>query len=86
MLVAGVIAAAMGVSSCGEIKRGEYANGAATIFCDDGFKNVLEEEIEVFEYTYKDSGILPRYVSEGEAMDAILGDTTQAVIVTHELT
>lgn len=73
-------------TSCGEIKRGEYAKGTDTIYCDDGFKNVLEEEIEVFEYTYRDADILPRYVSEGQALDALLGDTTSTVIVTHELT
>lgn len=85
MLLAGAAVLAFGLSSC-EIKRGEYAKGVDTIYCDDGFRNVLEEEIEVFEYTYKDSDILPRYVSEGEALDALLGDTTQTVIVTHELT
>lgn len=37
----------LGVSSCGEVKRGEYAKGSATLFCDDGFRNILEEEIEV---------------------------------------
>ena len=72
-------------SSCGEIKKGEYAKGAATIFCDDGFRNVLEEEIDVFEYTYKDSNIIPSYVSEAEAVDALMGDTTEAIIITHEL-
>lgn len=75
-----------GMYSCGEIKRGEYAKGASSIYCDDGFKNVLEEEIEVFEYQYKDSNIIPKYVSEQDAVDALVGDTTDAIIVTHELT
>lgn len=77
---------AVGASSCGEIKRGEYAKGAATIYCDDGFKNILEEEIDVFEYTYPGSSIIPSYVSEAEAVDALMGDTTDAIIVTHEFT
>lgn len=85
LCLAGALVLALGLSSC-EIKRGEYAQGADTIYCDDGFKNVLDEEIEVFEYTYKDSDILPRYVSEAQAMDALLGDTTSTIIVTHELT
>lgn len=82
---AGLLMAASGLSSC-EIKRGEYAKGADTIYCDDGFKNILEEEIDVFEYTYPDSNILPFYVSESQAMEALLGDTTTTIIVTHELT
>lgn len=77
--------AALGLSSCGEIKRGEYAKGTATIFCDDGFKNILDEEIEVFEYSYPGSSIIPFYVSEQEAIDTLLADGTQAIIVTRDL-
>lgn len=76
----------LGVVSCGEVKRGEYAKGSATIFCDDGFKNILDEEIEVFEFSYPGSSIIPFYVSEQEALDTLLNDNTQAVIVTRELT
>ena len=71
--------------ACTPIKKGEYASGSATIFCDDGFKNILEEEIEVFEYTYPQASIIPFFVSEGEAIDTLLNDGTQAVISTREL-
>lgn len=75
------------VSSCNtEIKKGEYAKGSATIFCDEGFKNILDEEIEVFEYSYPESSIIPFYVSESAAIDSLLEDKTQAIIVTQELT
>lgn len=76
---------ATGMISCGEVKRGEYAKGSATIYCDDGFRNILEEEIEVFEYSYPESSIIPFYVSESEAIDSLLANKTQAVIVTREL-
>lgn len=75
----------LGVVSCGEVKRGEYAKGSDNIFCDDGFKNILEEEIQVFEFTYPQSSILPIYVSEQEAIDTLLSDNTQAIITTKEL-
>lgn len=75
----------LGVSSCGEIKRGEYAKGSATICCDDGFRNILDEEIDVFEYSYPESSIIPFYVSEADAIDSLLNDKTQAIIVTREL-
>lgn len=77
---------AVAAVSCGEVKRGEYAKGADTIYCDDGFRNILEEEIDVFEYTYPGSSIIPKYVSEADAVDALMGDSTQAIIVTHEFT
>lgn len=79
-----VLAAA--VVSCTPIKRGEYAEGSATMMCDDGFRKVLEEEIEVFEYQYPNSAIIPYYVDEQTAMDSLLADKTQLVVVTHDLT
>lgn len=71
--------------ACTPVKRGEYVTGSATIFCDDGFRTILEEEIEVFEYTYPQSSIIPIFVSEREALDTLLADATQAIIVTQEL-
>lgn len=82
LFLAAAIAGAVG---CSPVKRGEYAAGSATIFCDDGFKNILDEEIEVFEYTYPESSIIPFYVSEGAAIDTLLADGTQAIITTREL-
>lgn len=72
--------------SCTPIKRGEYASGSGTIFCDDGFRTILEEEIEVFEYTYPQSSIIPFFVSQQEAIDTLLADGTNAIITTKELT
>ncbi len=77
---------ALGVVSCTKVKRGEYAKGSATIFCDDGFRNILKEEIEVFEFSYPESSIIPFFVSEQDAIDTLLADGTQAIIVTQELT
>lgn len=76
----------LSVTSCAKVKRGEYAKGSATIFCDDGFKNILDEEIEVFEFSYPQSSIIPFYVSEQEAIDTLMADGTQAIIITRELT
>ena len=77
---------AASVIACSPIKRGEYADGSATMYCDDGFRNILQEEIEVFEYQYPNSAIIPFYVDEQTAMDSLLEDRTQLVVTTHELT
>lgn len=79
-------AAVAGAVACTPVKRGEYASGSATVFCDDGFRNILDEEIEVFEYSYPQSSIIPFYVSEGAAIDTLMTDGTQAIIATRELT
>lgn len=76
----------IGAASCAKVKRGEYAKGSATIFVDDGFRNLVQEEISVFEFSYPESSIIPFFVSEQEAIDTLLADATQAIIVTKELT
>lgn len=81
----GVILATF-VIACSPIKRGEYADGSATMYCDDGFRQILQEEIQVFEYQYPNSAIIPYYVDEQTAMDSLLEDKTQLVVTTHELT
>lgn len=81
-------AAACGVlllSSCQPIKRGEYADGSATVYCDEGFRNVLDEEIEVFEYTYPNASIIPFYVAENQAIDSLMSGATHGIITTREL-
>ena len=61
--------AVIALASCTEVKRGEYAAGTAAVFCDDGFKNILDEEIQAFEFTYKDATIVPLYTSEQACID-----------------
>ncbi len=80
----GIFLAAFSIS-CGPIKRGEYVDGSATMYCDDGFRKILVEEIEVFEYQYPQSAIIPYYVDEQTAMDSLLADKTQLIVSTHEL-
>lgn len=87
IIICGAIASMlMAVAACSPIKKGEYAKGSGTVYCDDGFKNILDEEINVFEYSYPDASIIPFYVSEEETMQKLLADSTQAIIVTRELT
>lgn len=80
-----LILAAILAVGCTPIKRGEYADGSATVFCDDGFRKIMEEEIEVFEYQYPNASIIPFYVSEKEAVDSLMADRTQLIVTTREL-
>ncbi len=84
--IVAAIAVATTLASCGEIKRGEYVDGPGAVFCDDGFKNVLQDEIEAFEYTYKQASIIPFYLPEQACIDSLLEDKVQSIIVTQELT
>lgn len=71
---------------CAPVKRGEYADGAASVCCDDGFRRILAEEIEVFEYQYPKSLILPSYMSEAAAVDSLMAGKTQLIIITRPFT
>ena len=75
----------MVAGACSPIKKGEYAKGSTQICCDDGFRKILSEEIEVFEYQYPESLILPLYMSENAAIDSLKAGKTQLIVVTREL-
>lgn len=76
--------AAIALLGCTPVKRGEYVKGSGVIYCDDGFKLTLDEEIEVFEYSYPEASIIPNYVSETEAYNKMLDGDAEAVITTRE--
>ncbi|MBD5419545.1 MAG: hypothetical protein HDR48_05880 [Bacteroides sp.] len=78
--------AVIALASCTEVKRGEYAAGTAAVFCDDGFKNILDEEIQAFEFTYKDATIVSFYTSEQACIDSLLADNCQSIIITRDFT
>lgn len=60
-------------------------SGIATIVCDASFENIINQEIEVFEYTYKDASIVPYYTNEKACIDSLLEFKTRTIVVTHEL-
>lgn len=74
------------VTSCGEVKRGAYTAGTDAVFCDDGFRNILDEEIQAFEFSYKDAHIVPFYMSEQACIDSMLSDKCQSIIITRDFT
>lgn len=84
LLLLGCVAVAS--VSCTKVKRGEYASGTAAVFCDDGFKNILDEEIQAFEFSYKDATIVPFYMSEQACIDSMLQDKCQSIIITRDFT
>ena len=84
--VAFALAGAMVMSSCGKTPTNTSTSGIATIVCDDSFENILNQEIDVFEYIYPKASIIPYYVPEKAAIDSLLTQSTKTIIVTRELT
>lgn len=75
------------LTSCGKSKTTEkYDEGKAVMYCDEGFASFMEEEIDVFEYTYDKAFVLSRYMSETEAINAMMKDSCQLIVTSKQLT
>ena len=71
-------------SCCGG--NGHGTDDLGKIICDESFKNILDEEIQVFEYQYKDANIIPRYMDEASALDSLLDEKVNLIITYRDLT
>lgn len=72
--------------SCGKTPTNTSTSGMATIVCDDTFENIMNQEIDVFEYIYPKASIIPYYVPEKAAVDSLLAQATKSIVITRELT
>lgn len=69
-----------------EKKANSSTTGTMTMVCDDTFRNIMEQEIDVFEYQYPDAHVLARYATQGEALDSLLSLNTRTVVIARDLT
>ena len=60
--------------------------GEITIAVEEGYKPVIASCIDVFDSIYRTAKINPRYVSEGEAVNALIQDSVQVIIIGRQLT
>lgn len=87
MALAGITLAVLSLVSCGKSKKTEkYDEGSTVMFCDEGFASFMEEEIDVFEYQYPKASVLTRYMSETEAINALMADSCQLIVTSKPLT
>lgn len=59
--------------------------GSIKIMADEGYKPIIESTIDVFDSIYRLAKIEPFYVSEGEAINALMSDSIQVIIITRKL-
>lgn len=69
-----------------EKKANSSTTGTMTMVCDETFRNIMEQEIDVFEYQYPDAHVLARYGTQGEALDSLMSLNTRTVVIARELT
>ncbi len=86
------MAAATMLSGChGTGKRDAFkgntsTSGVVVMACDASFENVMQQEIEVFEYIYPNASILSYYIDEKACIDSLLFGSARLAVTTHELT
>lgn len=59
--------------------------GEISIAVEEGYKPVIASCIDVFDSIYRTAKINPRYVSEGEAINALIQDSVQVIVVGRQL-
>lgn len=90
IMVAASVVLAMGLSatSCMKYKKPEHTStsGTTTMVCDNSFENIMNQEVDVFEYQYPDAHILVRYATQAEAFDSLFSLNTRSIVVSRDLT
>lgn len=74
------------MTSCDKKVSNTSTSGIGSIVCDASFENIMQQEIDVFEYIYPNASIIPYYVDEHSAIDSLLDLKTKAIVITRELT
>lgn len=69
-----------------EKKANSQTSGTMTMVCDDTFRNIMEQEVDVFEYQYPEAHILARYATQAEALDSLFSLNTRTVVIARDLT
>ncbi len=88
MALVATAALAVGSTSClkYEKKANSHTTGTTTIVCDNTFQNIMEQEVDVFEYQYPEAHILARYATQTEAFDSLLSLNTKTIIAARDIT
>ena len=75
------------MSACGDRRpKSTSTRGIARIMCDESFQSVLEQEIAVFEFQYPEASIMPDYINEHDALDSLMHNKVDLIIISHDLT
>ena len=85
-IVLAAIGAAMAMTACTDSKQTRQPT-MAKIACDESFENILEQEINVYEYIYPKEDVLAYYVPESQAIDSIMAmGSVKGAVITRPLT
>ena len=72
-------------ASCVKQPKNTSSSGIATVICDESFENILNQEVEIFEYLYPNANIIPYYQDERSAIDSLMELKTQLIVIPTKL-
>lgn len=79
-----------GCNSKGGTRKAPAGNSATTgtlvMACDASFENIMQEEIEVFEFCYPYASVLSYYIDEHAAVDSVVRGNARVAVLSRELT
>ena len=61
-------------------------SGVRQISADESFRDIVQQEIDVFESIYVQAGIMPIYASEVDAINLLLKDSVRLAVASRQLT
>lgn len=61
-------------------------SGTITLMCDNSFENIIQQEIDVFEFQYPKAHILARYLPQQDVIDSLMQFKTRAIVAARDLT
>ncbi|MBR5332958.1 MAG: substrate-binding domain-containing protein [Muribaculaceae bacterium] len=61
-------------------------SGTITLMCDNSFENIMQQEIDVFEFQYPKAHILARYLPQRDVIDSLMQLKTRAIVTARDLT
>lgn len=61
-------------------------SGTITLMCDKSFENIMQQEIDVFEFQYPKAHILARYLPQNDVIDSLMELKTRAIVAARDLT
>lgn len=80
----------LGASACtkySEQRKGNTSSsGLTTVMCDNSFENIIQQEIDVYEYCYPKASVIPYYLSEHDVLDSLLQLKTPLAVISRDLT
>lgn len=86
-----VATAAVVMASCGPSGSKTPAvatttsSNVAVMACDASFENIMQQEIDVFEYIYPNYSILPYYINESACVDSLMNGRTRLAVLSRPL-